>query len=249
MKFDLNLGLLDMLARGGIDDTLFYVLYIAFILVSMAAGYLLGSINTSIIVSKIFYRDDIRRHGSGNAGMTNMLRTYGAKAALLTLFGDIFKTVLAIFVAGALLGFCYIGGIATGWGGYLAGLFAVFGHVFPIYYGFKGGKGVLTTATVALVLSPIPFAILMLLFVIIVYFSRYVSLGSVCAVVLYPVVVNGYFQVRFGQGSTPGIIALVTIIIAILVVWCHRGNLARISNRTERKLSFGKKKNEDGTEE
>ena len=133
--------------------------------------------------------------------------------------------------------------------GYLAGLFAVFGHVFPIYYGFKGGKGVLTTATVALVLSPIPFAILMLLFVIIVYFSRYVSLGSVCAVVLYPVVVNGYFQVRFGQGSTPGIIALVTIIIAILVVWCHRGNLARISNRTERKLSFGKKKNEDGTEE
>ena len=117
-----------------------YVCLIAFVLVGMVSAYLSGSINSAIIISKVLYRDDIRKYGSGNAGMTNMLRTFGGRAAVLTLLGDILKTVLAIFITGCLLGFHYAGGISFGDGYcYIAGLFAMLGHIFPIYYGFKGG--------------------------------------------------------------------------------------------------------------
>ena len=216
-----------------------------FVAVSLIFAYLLGSINSAIIVSKTFYGDDIRKHGSGNAGLTNVLRTYGKKAALFTLLGDILKTVFAVCIPGFLLGFYYIGGVSTGNGYcYLAGLFAVLGHVFPLYYRFKGGKGVLTTATMALVLSPLPFLFLLLIFILLVATTKYVSLGSVTAVSLYPVLMHGYFAVVLG-GQMHGLTALSLIIIAILIVWCHRGNLQRISNRTERKLSFGSKKNNE----
>ncbi len=202
-------------------------------------AYLLGSINSAIIISKLLYREDIRTKGSGNAGMTNMLRNYGKGAAGLTLLGDLMKTVIAIAVAGVLFGFQYAGAISVSEMCYVAGLFAVFGHVFPVYYGFKGGKGVLATATMALVLSPIPFLILITLFIGVVWFSRYVSLGSVIGAALYPVVLNGYFAVF--ELPTPAMIALSSIVLAILIVWCHRENLKRIGNRTEHKLSFGKK--------
>jgi glycerol-3-phosphate acyltransferase PlsY len=129
---------------------------------------------------------------------------------------------------------------------YVAGLFAVLGHVFPVYYGFKGGKGVLVTATTALILTPIPFIILLAIFVLVVYLSRYVSLGSVIVAVLYPVVLNGYINLLGAR--SPGLISLCTVILAIFIVWCHRENLARISNRTERKISF-KKKEADIAEE
>ena len=248
--YSLNKGLFVYLFAGKLAevDHWYFLTFLAFMLISMAAAYLLGSINSAIIVSKVLYRDDIRKHGSGNAGMTNMLRTYGAKAALLTLLGDLMKTALSVFIAAVFFGFNYVGGISTGDGFcYMAGLFAVIGHVFPIYYGFKGGKGVLATAVTALILSPIPFIILFSLFALIVAFSKYVSLASVSAAVLYPVVLHGYFAVVFPGAGTPGIMSLSTIIIAILIVWCHRENLKRISNRTENKISFGKKnkKNED----
>ncbi len=211
--------------------------YIAIIVVS----YLLGSINSAIIISKTMYKDDIRNHGSGNAGLTNVLRTYGKKAAGLTLLGDMLKSVISIGFAGLLLGFHYHAGISLSQPCYIAGLFAVLGHIFPVYYGFRGGKGVLTTATAALVLTPIPFAILITLFIIIVAGSKYVSLGSVSVAVLYPVLVNGYIAFCFSGAPAPGLISLSTILIAILVVWCHRENLKRISDRTERKISFKKK--------
>ncbi len=248
--FSLNRGLLVYLFENNTDFTVpqYVITYAAFVIISMVSAYLLGSINSAIIISKALYGDDIRLHGSKNAGLTNMLRTYGGKAALLTLLGDILKNVLAIFVAAIFFGFNYIHGISDSDGYcYMAGLFAILGHIFPVFYKFKGGKGVLSTATVALILTPIPFAILLLIFVIIVASSKYVSLGSVSAVLLYPVLVNGYFKVVL-QGNTPGIISLSTIVIAIIVVWCHRGNLQRISNKTERKLSFGKKKNHDDAE-
>ena len=194
--------------------------------------------------------DDIRRHGSGNGGMTNMLRTYGKGAAGLTLVGDLMKTVIAIFVAAIFFGFNYVGGISTGDGVcYIAGLFVVVGHIFPVFYKFKGGKGVLATASMALILSPIPFLLLFVVFVGIVAASKYVSLGSVTVAVLYPIMLSGYFKFVFSKTdlSLPGFAALTSILLAILIVWCHRGNLARISNRTERKISFGKKK--DAVEE
>ena len=216
-------------------------------LLLIVISYLSGSINTAILVSKRLYRDDIRTHGSGNPGLTNMLRTFGKGAAGLTLIGDLLKTVFPILIAGFFFGFQYVAAVSVSEMCYTAGLFAIFGHVFPIYHKMKGGKGVLSTACMALVIAPIAFLILFALFAVIVAASKYVSLGSVVAGVLYPVLMHGYFAVCF-KSPMPGIAALSTIIIACLIVWCHRGNLQRISDRTERKLSFGKKKTDDSAE-
>lgn len=248
--FSLNDGLLVYLFGNGepVNVTVFYITYVSFILISMISAYFLGSINSAIITSKLLYHDDIRKHGSGNPGLTNMFRTYGKGGAGLTLLGDVMKNALAIFIAGVLFGFNYVGGISDSDGYcYMAGLFAIVGHMFPAYYGFKGGKGVLSTATVALILAPIPFAILFAIFAGIVAISKYVSLGSVSAAILLPVVINAYFRIAL-SAQTPGIISLCTIIIAILIVWCHRGNLQRISDRTERKISFKKKKTDESEE-
>lgn len=246
--FSLNEGLFNHLFEGKPLDNMGLVIftYCAFLFVSVASAYLLGSINSAIIISKTLYKDDIRKHGSGNPGLTNMLRTYGKGAAGLTLLGDVLKTALSVFIAGVLFGFHYYGGISDHDGYcYVAGLAAVVGHIFPLYYRFKGGKGVLSTAVVALILAPVPALILIAIFVAIVAISKYVSLGSVSAAILFPVIVNGYFN--FALSTAPhGIISLSTIAMAVLIVWCHRGNLQRISNRTERKLSFGKKKSDDG---
>ncbi len=239
---NLNDGLIYSLSFD--SDYSLILTYLACFLFSMIAAYLLGSINSAIIVSKLLYHDDVRKHGSGNPGLTNMLRTYGKGGAGLTLLGDVSKTALAVLICAFFFGFKYEHAISGPDGYcYVAGLFAVVGHMFPIYYKFKGGKGVLSTATLALILTPIPAAILILLFVGVVAASKYVSLGSVCGAVLYPVVVNAYFKIVLG-GSAPGLVSLSTIILAILIVWCHRGNLQRISDRTERKISIGGKKKE-----
>ena len=248
--FNLNSGLLYYLFFGEqpkLDQKLYILFYFASIILVIASSYLLGSINSAIIISKAVYKDDVRKHGSGNAGMTNMLRTYGKGAAGLTLLGDVMKTVIAIFIAGILFGYNYVGGISAGEGVcYIAGFFVVVGHIFPCFYKFKGGKGVLATATMALILSPIPFLILFLLFVGVVATSKYVSLGSVTVAVLYPVVLHGYFEFVFAKVnlSTPGYASLTTILLAIMIVYCHRANLQRISQKTEHKLSFKKKTEE-----
>ena len=241
---NLNTGLLPYLLEGGSDHAaiIYYISMFTVLLIS----YMLGSVNASIVISRLVYHDDIRTKGSGNAGMTNMLRTYGGKAALATLFGDLLKTAVPVFLTGFVFGFGYIGGAATQELCYVSGLLAVIGHVFPLWYRFKGGKGVLATATVFLMLCPPVFAVMFLLFVAIVAASKYVSLGSVCCAILLPVALHGYFKWAL-SGQPFGLVTLSAVLIAILVVWCHRGNIVRISNRTERKLSFGKKtKEEDG---
>ena len=232
------------------DEWKMSAIIFAFVLLSIAVSYLLGSVNSAIIISKVMYGDDIRRHGSGNAGLTNMLRTYGKTAAVLTLIGDMLKTALAILFTAVIFGFHYNGAISLNDGYcYIAGVFAVLGHVFPIFYGFKGGKGVLVTSTMALILTPIPFLFLLIIFVLIVAISKYVSLGSVSVAVLYPAVVNFYVKFMFGE-SASAILLLCTMILAVFIVWCHRENLKRISDRTERKISIGgkKKKNDDEDE-
>ena len=213
------------------------------LLLVLLLSYLLGSINSAILISKVVYKDDIRKHGSGNGGMTNMLRTFGGKAALMTLAGDFCKTALAIFIAGFFFGFAYIGGLSVQGFCYFAGLFAVLGHVFPIYYGFKGGKGVLVTSAMALILTPLPFIVLFGIFALVYGTSKYISLGSVFVAVLYPVLLHGWFAVAF-ESHMDGLIALSTIILACLIVWCHRENLRRISERTERKTYLRKKKDD-----
>ena len=170
-----------------------------------------------------------------------------AGAALGTLLGDMLKTAISIAIAGVGFGFGYAGVISVSEMCYVAGMFSIIGHVFPIYYGFKGGKGVLSTATMVLVLAPVVFLILITIFISIVAFSKYVSLGSVLAASLFPVVLNGYFGVF--EVPMPGLMALSSILLAVLIVWCHRANLVRISNRTENKLSFGKKPKEEEPKE
>ncbi len=251
--FNLNMGLIagifsDEASWGEtpwFDMAPWYVIVPAIIAVC-AIAYLLGSINSAIIISKIFFGEDVRTKGSGNAGTTNMLRNYGKGAALGTLIGDMLKTALSIVIAGIVFGFGYAGAISVSEMCYVAGMFSIIGHIFPIYYGFKGGKGVLSTATMVLILSPVVFLILITVFIAVVAFSKYVSLGSVLAASLFPVVLNGAFEMF--ESKIPGLMALSSILLAILIVWCHRANLVRISNRTESKLSFGKKQPKEEVE-
>ena len=140
------------------------------VLVSIIIPYLLGSLNFAIIISAKQYKQDIRSFGLKNAGMTNMMRTYGKKAAGLTLIGDALKAIVACAVGYLMLGYI---------GCYIAGLFCVIGHMFPVFYKFKGGKGVVTGAMAILMGDPITFAIILLIFIIIVAFTRYISLGSI----------------------------------------------------------------------
>ena len=233
----LNQGLYRFITEGNKSNV---GLLIVMVLISALVSYLFGSLSSAIIVSKALYREDIRSHGSGNAGLTNMLRTYGAKAAVLTLVGDMLKTALAILFTALLFGFSYENGISLSGYCYIAGLCAVLGHVFPIFYGFKGGKGVLVTATMALILTPACFAILFTLFVIILVISRYVSLGSIVVASLYPVTVCLYI-VFVCAASLPVLTVISTVFLGGFIVWCHRSNIGRLLRGNEKKFSIGKK--------
>ncbi len=219
-----------------INSPLFLLACAASALLCIAAGYFLGSINAAIIVSRIFYNDDIRKYGSGNAGMTNMLRTYGKKAALFTLILDVLKTVLAVLL-GRFIGFPLATVSSTGslvpLGAYIAALFAVVGHTFPIYYKFKGGKGVLAAATAICMLKPLAFLFLFIIFVIIVAGTKFVSLGSVISVMIYPILLD-----RINGAS---ICTIFAFMIAILVVFNHRENIKRLWEGKENKISLSSK--------
>lgn len=200
------------------------------ILFSVLCGYLLGSVSFSIILSRLRYQDDIRRHGSGNAGMTNTLRTYGKLSAVLVLLGDAAKGALAAWI-GSELG----GPVAM----YLAGLFAVIGHMFPVFFGFRGGKGVATAAGFILGSQPFLCLILAVVFVLVVFFSRYVSLGSVTVAVLYPPLVvwmnwGHYWEAGMLLGDWLSLAC--PFLMAALVIWAHRSNIRRLLAGTENKL-------------
>ena len=149
---------------------------------SAVVSYLLGSCNSSIIVVKLLKGEDIRKFGSFNAGLTNTLRCFGKLPAAFTLIGDLLKGIIAVIICKLI---CGLLGVGLGpdndvhFIGYIAGFFAVIGHIFPLYYGFKGGKGVLVGVSVFLVIDPIVFGILILIFAVILAFSKYVSLSSI----------------------------------------------------------------------
>ncbi len=232
-----SFGLINSLGKN-YNDT-FFVPVIFFAASAMIVSYMLGSISSAVIVSKALYKEDVRTQGSGNAGLTNMLRTYGKKAAALTLIGDILKTAIAILISAFLFGFSYTNGISTSGFCYLSGAFAVLGHVFPIFFDFKGGKGVLVTAIMALMLCPAIFAALLIIFIIIVAISRYVSLGSICVAALFPFAVCIYINTVSGEVAPLTMIS--TVVLALFVIWCHRANIKRLKEGTEKKLSIGKK--------
>lgn len=198
-------------------------------------AYCLGSINFANMTSRALYNEDIRKYGSKNAGMTNMFRVYGKTAGIYTLAGDALKTAAAVFF-GRL-----IGGETVA---YLAAMFCVLGHIAPIKYKFKGGKGVLSSAIAVLCLDPEIFAILLCVFALVLLIWRYVSLASVIAAFVYPGLVIFFANVRFG--TPPQIIPLVfALFVGLFIILMHRSNLQRISERTENKFSF-KKKKKDG---
>ena len=187
-------------------------------------SYLLGSLNFGLIISKYRFRDDVRTHGSGNAGTTNVLRTYGKQAAVFTLLGDTLKSVISVLVVGHMLG----GEL----GACIAGLGCVIGHVYPVFFGFKGGKGVAVTAAMILCLNPPVFAVLFIIFAIIVGFTKYISLGSVVCMMVYPLIL---FRMSGG-----GYHVLIAAVIAVFIIFLHRGNIKRLYEGTESKISFKK---------
>ena len=202
-------------------------------------GYLFGGINTGIILSTLIFGRDIRKEGSGNPGATNMLRTFGVGPALITLLGDILKVLLAMTVTAMVFGTHSVQSFTANGLLYVTGIFGVIGHIWPVYYKFQGGKGVSCTAALVLYTAPIVAAVLILLFVAMVALTRYVSLGSVSVGLLYPVVLNGVF--RFLGITADPISVLVSVLAAILLVYCHRKNLKRLMAGTENKISFKKK--------
>lgn len=215
----------NIIKNNSLEGSALYAVLFLGVILCMIIPYLLGSLNFAIIISKIFYHDDIRKYGSGNAGMTNMLRTYGKLPALATLLLDMSKGAIAV-VFGML--------IFAGFGTAIAGLFAVLGHMFPCFYKFKGGKGVATTAMIILVTNPLVFLVLLVVFLIIVIGTKYVSLASIMCAMIYPLILSKF--------STFGFDVLCAFLIAGLVVFMHRSNIKRIWEGKESKISLKSKK-------
>ncbi len=209
------------------------------ILLTALAGYLLGSVNTGIIVSRVFWRDDVRSHGSGSAGMTNMLRTYGKKAAVMTAAGDVLKGVLAVLLGQWLFG---VLGLTAAWGGYLGYLGAVLGHWKPIYFGFRGGKCVLVAAGGLLAMHPLMIPLMLGVFLAVFLPTRMVSAGSIAMGAGYPILawVYGSF-LRPMPKAELWLFVLVAAVVSGIVIYLHRANIRRILNGTEYRFD-GKEK-------
>ena len=192
-------------------------------------GYLIGSFVFGLVISRLRH-DDIRSHGSGNAGATNVARTYGTAAGIVTLIGDLGKGALAAAVGMWLFG-------TTGMA--VAGFFVVIGHMYPLYFGFRGGKGVSTAFGVSLVANPIVSVGLVVVFLIVFLGSHYVSLASVMAAFLYPLLMSAFMKAA-DMGDSPAIV--MAVVTAVMVVFAHRANLKRLYNRLEPKLFFNAEK-------
>jgi glycerol-3-phosphate acyltransferase PlsY len=202
------------------------------ILLIPVVAYLLGSIPFGLILAKIFGGADVRKEGSGNIGATNVLRVAGPLAGILTLLLDAAKGAAAVVIAGRYSNESALWLV-------IAGLSVLVGHCFPIWLKFKGGKGVATAAGVYLTLCPPAFLGGLILFLLIVAFSRYVSLGSVSAAVAMPLLI--YFLWAPHHASPP-VITLGALSIAMLIVYKHDANLQRLVEGTEPKFSFSSKK-------
>jgi len=206
---------------------------VAYIIVAVMA-YLIGSINFSVMISKKMAGFDLREKGSGNAGSTNVLRTVGKKAAAITLICDILKGVISIMLA-KLIGAIWRNLDATLLV-QIAGILVVIGHTFPIFFKFKGGKGVATSLGV-LVTTNWQIGLICFVFaLVLIILTQMVSVGSLAAAILYPVLTLFIAQ----NYIVPGNYIISSIILAVLVVFNHRENVKRILSGTENKISFKK---------
>lgn len=208
------------------------VYFSIYTLVVALLSYLLGCFNGAIIVSKYILHNDIRSHGSGNAGLTNFYRVFGGGLTFLVILSDVFKAVFAMLIGAALFGSL---GDPTA-GKYLAGLFVMLGHMFPVMFHFRGGKGILSGGTVAVMLDWRIAVVVLMLFVILAAATKWVSLGSVAAGAAFPV------ATWFVYHDTSYLVF--ALAISVLVLWKHRGNIERISKGEESKFSLRKKERE-----
>ena len=215
----------------------YFIIFALCILACTVIPYLIGSINPAILISREVYHEDIREYGSGNAGSTNMLRTYGKKAAGLTFLADFLKAVIA----------CFWGLLVWEMDGLgLAGFFVILGHMYPVFEKFKGGKGVACLCAVVLITSiftnnwiapfiPFTFIFLALVFFIVVLGTQYVSMASVTGAFLYPILLK-----TLSNGAQARLCIAMAALCGIFVIYKHKENLKRIYNRTESKVSFKK---------
>jgi glycerol-3-phosphate acyltransferase PlsY len=193
------------------------------LLLLLLATYLIGAIPTGIILTRLAGGEDLRKVGSGNIGATNVYRSAGRTLGIITLIGDCLKGVIPLLVAINL--FHYQGTYLA-----LVALVAFLGHCYPVYLGFKGGKGVATALGVFLVLSPKSILCALLLFVLILWYKRYISLASILTAAAVPL-----FVLLF-ERSLP--LVAVTLLIAAIVIWRHRANIDRLLSGTENKFKL-----------
>ncbi|WP_178669271.1 glycerol-3-phosphate 1-O-acyltransferase PlsY [uncultured Eubacterium sp.] len=202
-------------------------------------SYLLGSLNFGVILSNTVKKEDVRDSGSGNAGTTNMMRTYGKTLGLLTIAGDILKVMVAIWIAFRIMGVEEFKATLDSLSDYpqvvlksFAGLFAVLGHIFPCFFKFKGGKGVATSGGMVIMIDWRIALILLVIFALTILITKYVSLGSILMAVFYPVFIGIFYK--------DIILVLIATVFTIIVVVAHRENVKRLINHTENKI--GQKK-------
>ncbi len=207
------------------------------VVLMLVIGYLLGSLNFSIIFTKIFANTDVRNHGSGNAGFTNTVRTAGKKVGILVFVCDALKAIVAILIAIGIAKWYPFDNFVQ-YGKYTAALGAVLGHNFPLYYGFKGGKGIVVSIAVIFSLNWITGIFTLGLFLAVFLATGYVSLGSLTGAVT--VMVCSIVMYIFGWAGVDAVQAILMTIMGGLAFYMHRSNIKRLINGTE--SSFKKKK-------
>lgn len=208
------------------------VIKMFYVLSSAVLSYLIGSISSAIIVSKVFYGKDIRKSGSGNAGATNTLRTFGKKAGLTVFLFDVLKGIIAVIIARAFVSYFGAEYICIP----VAGFFVQLGHIFPVFFGFRGGKGVATALGCAIAIMPTTAFLLIGIFAVSVVLSKTVSLSSIICASVYPLLAyfvsdeNRTLHFIFAAGCSA------------LIIIKHSRNFARLLDGTESRISFGRKK-------
>lgn len=217
------------------------------VIITAVSAYLLGSINFSIIITQKTAKMDIRDVGSGNAGFTNVMRTVGKKPAILTMLLDFLKCIIAVAI-----GILVFGGLEApnithteliGYGKYISGVFCILGHMFPCYFGFRGGKGVVTSCAMILTIDWRVWLILCSVFLIVFFIKGIVSLGSIIGISLFPAATFcfGYFvdyKLCGSVGLTYVVIStLMALLVAAIIVIRHKNNIIRLKNGTETKIT------------
>lgn len=205
------------------------------LIVITIVAYLIGSINLSIIICKLMGKGDIREHGSGNAGTTNTLRTLGKLPALIVLIFDVLKAVIAIYLGKCLITLGQAQNTMIPYNDFamaLSSIGVILGHNFPIYYGFKGGKGIATSLGVLLTIEWKIGLVCLVFALVLMLLTRMVSVGSIAAAILYPVLV----LVMGTEFTNKWIYLAFSLVIALMAVIRHRANIKRIFDGTENKL-------------